>query len=257
MTYFTIRPLLVGVFPSFEKSYFLMGTEPGVKIKAPCISWLVQGEHGETIVVDTGPHAGDAPTSHLHNRLEVNPDHRVDRALQQHRVDPAEVSTVIFSHLHFDHCYHADVFTNPRTRFLVQKADLQYAIAPIAWHRSSFESGIPGARPPWFSVFDRIEPVEGDIEVMPGIGFVALPGHTPGSAGVTVQTRRGVHLLAGDTINLVENWEGGTRGQRHIPPGSFVDAVACYQTFEKIERLADVVLASHDFRMFDTSTYGR
>jgi glyoxylase-like metal-dependent hydrolase (beta-lactamase superfamily II) len=253
---FTITPLLVGVFPSFEKSFFLAGTEYGVKITAPCISWLVQGERGETIVVDTGPHAGDAPTSHLHTRLEVNPEHRVDRALLQQGVDPADVSTVIFSHLHFDHCYHAEVFTNPSTRFLVQRADLQYAIAPIPWHRASFESGIPGTRPPWFSVFDRIEAIDGDVEVMPGIGFVALPGHTPGSAGVTVRTRRGVHMLAGDTISLVDNWEGSTRGQRHIAPGSLVDVVACYQTFEKIERLAEVVLASHDFRMFEVARYG-
>jgi N-acyl homoserine lactone hydrolase len=253
---FTITPLLVGVFPSFEKSFFLMGTDYGVKIKAPCISWLVQGERGETLVVDTGPHAGDAPTSHLHNRLEVNPDYRVDRALQRQGVDPADVSTVIFSHLHFDHCYHAEVFTNPNTRFLVQRADLQYAIAPIPWHRASFESGLPGRQPPWFSVFDRIEAIDGDVEVMPGIGFVALPGHTPGSAGVTVRTKRGVHMLAGDTISLVDNWEGSVRGQRHIPPGSLVDTLACYQTFQKIERLADVVLASHDFRMFDAARYG-
>jgi glyoxylase-like metal-dependent hydrolase (beta-lactamase superfamily II) len=253
---YTITPLLVGIFPSFEKSFFLQGTDYGVKIRAPCISWLVQAERGETLVVDTGPHAGDAPTSHLHNRLEVNPEHRVDRALQQHGVDPGEVSTVLFSHLHFDHCYHAEVFTNPKTRFLVQRADLQYAIAPIAWHRASFESGLPGIRPPWFNIFDRLEAVDGDIEVLPGIGFVALPGHTPGSAGVTVHTRRGTHLLAGDTISLLDNWEGSIRGQRHIPPGSLTDAIACYQSFQKIERLADVVLASHDFRMFDVSRYG-
>ena len=256
MTHFTITPLLVGVFPSFEKSYFLLATEAGTKIRAPCIAWLVQGEHGETIVVDTGPHAGDAPTAHLHNTLEVNPEHRVDRALRQHGVDPADVSTVIFSHLHFDHCYHAEVFTSSNTRFLVQKADLHYAIAPIAWHRASFESGVPGACPPWFRVFDRIQAIDGDIEVLPGLGFVALPGHTPGSAGVTVQTRQGVHLLAGDTINLIENWQGGSRGQKHIPLGSFTDVVACYQSFEKIERIADVVLASHDFRMFDHDKYG-
>ncbi len=249
---FTLTPLLVGVFPSFEKSYFVFGTDPGTKIAAPCISWLVEGEGGEKVIVDTGPHAGDAPTSHLHNRLEVNPDHRVDRALQKHGVDPAEVTTVIFSHLHFDHCYYGEVL--PNARFLVQRSELQYAVAPIPWHRSAFESGIPGAVPPWFSVFDRLQPVDGDIEVMPGIGFVALPGHTPGSAGATVHTARGTHLLAGDTINLVENWEGG-KGRRHIPPGNFVDVVETYRSFEKIERVADVVLASHDFRMFDAARY--
>lgn len=249
---FTITPLLVGVFPSFEKSYFLFGTEAGTRIKAPCISWLVQGDQGEKIIVDTGPHAGDAPTSHLHNPLEVNPEHRVDRALLAQGVDPAEITTVVFSHLHFDHCYHGEVF--PNARFLVQKSELQYAVAPIPWHNRAFEVCVPGAVPPWFKIFDRLQAIEGDIEVMPGIGFVALPGHTPGSAGVTVNTRRGTHLLAGDTINLIENWEGG-RGQQHIPPGNFVDVLATYQTFQKMERIADVVLASHDFRMFDAARY--
>jgi hypothetical protein len=37
---------------------------------------------------------------------------------------------------------------------------------------------------------------------------------------------------------------------------SSLDVVACYHTFEKIERVADVVLASPDFRMFDHQKYG-
>jgi N-acyl homoserine lactone hydrolase len=256
LTTFTITPLLVGVFPAFERSFFLQGTDYGVKLQAPCISWLVQGERGETLVVDTGPHAGDAPTSHLHTRLEVNPEHRVDRALAKQGVDPNDVQTVLFTHLHFDHCYNAEVFPNPKTRFLVQRADLQYAIAPIPWHRASFESGLLGLQPPWFKVFDRLDAVDGDLDLLPGLSFIALPGHTPGSAGVTVATTRGTHVLAGDTISLMENWEGSTRGQRHISPGSLTDALACYQSYLKIERLADVVLASHDFRMFDQARYG-
>lgn len=248
---FTITPMLVGVFPSIDRSFFLPGRDPGVKMRAPCISWLIRGDHGETIVVDTGPSAGDAPAAHLHQKLEVNPEHGLERAVRRAGIEPAEVTTVIFSHLHFDHCYHGEVF--PRARFLVQQAELRYAVAPIPWHRSHFEVGLPGIQPPWFPVFDRIDAVDGDTAVLPGVSFVALPGHTPGSAGVTVRTKRGIHLLAGDTVSVVENWEGGG-GQRHIAPGAY-DVIETFRSFEKMERIADVVLASHDFRMLDAARY--
>ena len=112
----TITPLLVGVFTSFETSFFLQLTDPGKKIKAPCIAWLVRNDAGAVVVMDTGPHPGDAPTAYLHNALEVNPDHRIDRALGKAGVDPREVETVVLSHLHFDHCYHLEHL--PKARIL-------------------------------------------------------------------------------------------------------------------------------------------
>lgn len=249
---YTIRPLLVGEFPRFELSIFVLGLEPGTKVRAPCIVWLIEGEQGEKVLVDTGPHAADAPTAHYHNKLEQREEQKLDRALKAAGVEPEEINTVLFTHLHWDHCYHPSRL--PNARFYVQAQELAYAVAPIPWHRSAFESGIPEGNPPWFEVFNRITPVDGDFEVLPGVVYHLLPGHTPGSAGITVKTRQGVYCIAGDTVPRMENWEGNAK-QRHIPSALVTDTIAYYKSFQRMEQLADRVLPSHDPRAFDQAIY--
>ncbi|GAC1326342.1 MAG: hypothetical protein NVSMB2_25360 [Chloroflexota bacterium] len=249
----TITPLVTGVFTNFETSFFLQLTDPGVKIKAPCISWLLRSDAGHVVVMDTGPHAADAPTAFLHNTLDPNPDYRIDRALQKVGIDPSEVKTVVLSHLHFDHCYNLDLL--PDARVLVERIEMQGAIAPIAWETGGYETGVPGHIPAWIKALARIEPVEGDLEVAPGLRMVHLPGHTSGSAGLIAETRQGRYAMAGDNVNMIENWEGRGRRKR-IPAANYASLHDYFRSFQKLEQLADRVLASHDFRMFDQAQYG-
>lgn len=250
---YRIRPIKVGVFPRFEKSMFLLGVDPGTKIPAPCIAWLIEGENGEKILVDTGPHASDYATSCFHNPVERSDIQRIDRALRAENVDPDEIKTVIFTHLHWDHCYNAAYLKN--AMFYVQKDELHYAIDPIEWHYAHYDAKLAGVNPPWFDVFCRLRTVRGDAELFPGISFILLPGHTPGSAGVLVKTAKGMIMLGGDTVPLLENWEGNAK-QKHIPSAMMVDMIAYYHSFKKIETLADFVLPAHDFRAFDQSVWG-
>lgn len=249
---FTIKPLVVGIFPAFEKSTFVLGLDPGTKVQAPCIAWLIEGEQGQKVLVDTGPHAPDAPTARYHNRLEQSPEQQLVPALQAAGVAPEEIETVIFTHLHWDHCYHGALL--PNATFYVQASELVYAVDPIDWHRSAFEAGIPEGVPPWFPIFSRLRTLPGDTEVLPGLTCYHLPGHTPGSAGIAVRTRQGVYLVAGDTIPRVENWEGNAK-QRHIPSALVTNAIDYYHSLERIEQIADHVLPSHDLRACDQAIY--
>lgn len=249
---YTIKPLLVGMFPTFEKSTFVLGLDPGTKVRAPCIAWLIEGERGEKVLIDTGPHGSEAPTARYHNRIEQAPHHRLDQALKAAGVDPQEVGTVIFTHLHWDHCYHPELLSH--AAFYVQKSELTYAIDPIEWHRTAFESGIPDGPPPWFGIFPRLHPISGDREIFPGLIVYHLPGHTPGSAGIAIHTRAGVYLVAGDTIPMMENWEGN-RKQRHIPSALVTNALDYFHSFQRIEQIADHILPSHDLRALDQSIY--
>ncbi len=254
--YHTIRPIQVGKFPSFEKSIFLMGIDPGAKISCPCVSWLIECENGDKILVDTGPHSTDYPTAKYHSgygKVEQEEHERIDRALSAQGVNPDEVKTVIFTHLHWDHCHSASYLKN--ATFYVQRKEIHYAIDPIPWHYGSFETGLPGVKPPWFDVFDRMKIVEGDVEIAPGVQILFLPGHTPGSAGVAVKTKKGTIVIAGDTIPMMENWEGiGAR--RRIPSALMTNVFEYYESFQKIEKVADVVLPAHDFRVFDQKKWG-
>ena len=53
------------------------------------------------------------------------------------------------------------------------------------------------------------------------------------------------YLLAGDCIDLYENWAGDAEAD-HIPSGVFTDLVAYEQTMRRIEKLDCEVIPSHD-----------
>lgn len=249
--YFTLTPLLVGKFVSFPLKRFLFGHKGEEVVQAPCISWLAQGSKGESILVDTGPAEPTGVTSTFHSSLEVRHEHRIDVVLRAIGIDPAEITRVVFTHLHFDHCSYADYL--PNARIYVQKTELCYAVAPRDEHRRGYEVGYRSVIPSWMSCFDKMEAIEGDIEIIPGFSILSLPGHTPGSSGAVFNTKRGKFAVAGDLVNQVENW--GTNSD-HILPALHFDAQECHRSFLRLELETDFVLASHDYRMFDQDVYG-
>ncbi len=247
MAKLTIHPLLLGGFPNVEKSIFTYGCNQGVKFSACCIGWYIEGAE-KKILVDTGPSNPDLALRY-HPHLGLSRDEmRLDRALSGIGIKPQDIDLVIFTHLHWDHCYNVESLSN--AVFLVQSDEIRYAVSPLPIHRVGYEVGIPGLCPAWMSVFDRIRVTSGDEELLPGINVVTLPGHTPGFQGVLVQTEKGRYLIAGDAIPLFENWEN------RIPHGVHVDLHKSEETFKKIKSLKpDVVLPGHDERVFEQRTY--
>ena len=100
----------------------------------------------------------------------------------------------------------------------MQSEEVRAAVDPIPTQRLAYEVGIPGLRPPWLEVFDRLEVVRGDLEVAGGVRVLLLPGPTPGLQGVLVETGTGRHLIASDGAPHGENL--GKDGGPMIPPGS-------------------------------------
>lgn len=242
MSEVSIYPLRLGTFPSVEKSIFTYACNQGLKFRACCIGWYIAGA-SKKVLVDTGPSDPDlAARYHPHLRLSQDKV-TLEQTLSKVGVKPQEIEVVIFTHLHWDHCYNLESLSH--SSFLLQNDEIQYAVSPLPIHQMAYEAGIPGLRPSWMSVFDRIRIVQGDEEILPGISVVSLPGHTPGFQGVMVQTEKGRCLIAGDTIPLFENWEGS------IPHGVHVDLREYEKTFRKIKSLRpDVILPGHDERVF-------
>lgn len=246
-----IRPILVGVFPEFEVSNFLYSRKQGQKADFPCIMFLIEvGD--KKIVVDTGPCESEkALKYHVPLIQDVNMKPAV--ALKNLGVEPDEIDYVILTHLHWDHCSNCKIFRN--ATFLVQKSEMQYAVAPNPVQKSQYEVGFEDIVPQWLEVFSQIEPIEGDLhDLVKGVHLITLPGHTPGLMGLAVETKKGVHVIASDCIPLNKNWEGDEK-LRHIPNGIHIDLEAYHQSFIKIEDIADVVLASHDFETLKYKKY--
>jgi N-acyl homoserine lactone hydrolase len=243
--YFTLEPLVVGMFPAFPLAKFLHGFEGADTVAAPCISWLARGSEGSLVLVDTGPPQPTPETAAFHVGLQVDPEYHIDAALQGAGVSPEEITIVVFSHLHFDHCAHGEFL--PNARFLVQRSELAYAVVPEPRHRSGYEVGYRKVFPAWMKAFDRFATVEGHVEVTDGCMMLHLPGHSPGSAGAVFRTRAGHVAVVGDLVNQIENW--AAPGGGHIAPSLHSDLAACKQSFRVLEKEADIVLASHDARM--------
>jgi len=250
---FTLEPLVVGRFPAFPLKRFLYQIDSSEIIEAPCISWLARSTSTDALVlVDTGPASPTEETSKFHVEIDVKRENRIDLVLHNHGVDPEQITDVVFTHLHFDHCSYAEFL--PNARILVQKRELQYAVAPNREHRTGYEAGYRNVFPGWMRVFDRIQAIDGDLEVSPGFRVLALPGHTPGSSGAIFDTAKGRHAVVGDLVNQMENWEGAFG--KHIPPTQNCGVSECMDSFTRLEKEAEIVLASHDYRMFDSSKYG-
>jgi glyoxylase-like metal-dependent hydrolase (beta-lactamase superfamily II) len=218
---------------------------------APMIMFaVVGGEH--PVLVDTGTPAPEVVHQHHSYNFTRSEDEAPLVQLERAGIDPEDVRTVVFTHLHWDHCGNSELF--PNARFVVQARELAYAMDPLPPNRAAYERTAT-ANPPWLGVLGRIQTVDGAVEVEPGISTVPLPGHTPGSQGVLVETDAGRFLIAGDCIGLYENWTGdGTLA--HIPSGSFTNLHEYMDSFARIEQLGCEVIPSHDPKVLETGVFG-
>jgi N-acyl homoserine lactone hydrolase len=215
------------------------------------LMFLITG--GDRVVlVDTGPLHEAWTLQHHAMVVERPPDLRPEKVLGRHGMELEDIDTVINTHLHWDHCSNNALF--PRATFYAQRDELLYACDPLPIHRRAYEKA-PGLTPGWLDVWGRLELVDGDAEVAPGISVVKLPGHSPGSQGVLVQGGATSYLVAGDTVNTYADWEGN-ESLRHIPPAVHTSLLDCFDSFDRIERLGCEVVPSHDISLVSHGAFG-
>lgn len=247
----TIRPLGVGDVSGVPLASMTFGRGWGEVIDAAMIMFLIEGGPSP-ILVDTGTFDSEFTKTYHHQNLSRPPELEPRAVLNAAGYDPSDVSIVINTHLHWDHCSNNEMFTN--ASFVVQQRELQYAVDPLPVHRRGYEK-LPGIRPPWMSTWDRIETIKGDQQIAEGVRAISLPGHTPGSQGVLVDTAAGQFLLAGDTVDLHANWEGAP-DLAHIPSSIQSNLFEYYESFDKIDDLKCSVIPSHDPTVLSTTVYG-
>ena len=106
-------------------------------------------------------------------------------------------------------------------------------------------------------MLDRLNAVSGAVEIAPGVRTVPLPGHTPGSQGILVETDKGEYLIAGDCLDSYDNWYwNGNDGVPHVPSWSFTDVIQFDESFRRIESLGCEPIPSHDERVLATRVFG-
>ncbi|MCG5217607.1 MBL fold metallo-hydrolase [Streptosporangium sp. KLBMP 9127] len=172
----SIRRALTETFPGTSAADF--DADPWV-LHFHC--YLLRDRGGRLVLVDTGIGAADSPAS---SWAPVPGGLRGE--LARVGVEPGQIETVVLTHLHSDHASGAvedGVVAFPNARHVLQRAEIEVASGAVAQQI---------VRP----LEDRLQVVDGEVEVLPGIRVIPAPGHTPGHQVVRV----GELVMTGDVV---------------------------------------------------------
>ncbi|MCX5819791.1 MAG: N-acyl homoserine lactonase family protein [Deltaproteobacteria bacterium] len=241
-----IIPLDLGIIEVARSSNIMKADyHAGEKVNNISIAWLlVSADDGRKVMIDTGPIEDEAWSREYHvPSIRERDDQRLVPALRKHGVSPQEIGKVILTHLHWDHAYGVDKL--PNAKVYVQSKEIRHAVNPGPLDARIYETKIKVKIPFFLKYYNQMEIIDGDVAIDDGISTVLLPGHSPGSQGVLIDTPQGRFLIAGDLINTIENWES------RLPCGLHTDLQACFDSFAKIETIGAKILPSHDNLAFE------
>ena len=134
-------------------------------------------------------------------------------SLREYGVEPTDITDVILTHLHADHVcgtMQNGQPTFPNATYHCHVKD--WAFFATAQSPVSFAKG----RPPedrLANMIGRLEPWDGEGEILPGIHALPTPGHTPGSTVIVLQSGPERAFMLGDVahcvVELLEpEWDG-------------------------------------------------
>lgn len=162
----------------------------------------------ERILIDTG--IGDKYDEKFANRYRVHRPDNLLNTIKNKGLTEKDISIVILTHLHFDHCggstryeFGRLVPTFPNARYFIQEAEWNEAINPNRRSRASYipENFLP------IKEAGQLELINGSCEVVPGVELIHTGGHTRGMQVVRLRSKNQTVIFWSDMIP--------TRG--HIP----------------------------------------
>ena len=149
------------------------------------------------VLVDTG-------MTELHPAV-TDMDPRLTPLNKQEGFDLASIDIVINTHLHFDHCGGNHLFAGKP--IYVQRLELEDARSKDDYTIREWVDA-PGV---------QYVPVDGELELLPGLRLVPAPGHTPGMQMVVVETGGHPIVVGGDVaVWYGELDEPHTEGQLQV-----------------------------------------
>ena len=205
--------------------------------------YLIRTATGRTVLVDTGNPAaliGQPTASPWWDLLnDTRPEDDVVRRLAEFGIAPGDVDLLVSTHFDFDHCGRHDAFAATGVTSLVQRDHLA-----VARDDPRFDSAL------WDIPGIDYTPVDGDLELEPGLRLIASPGHVIGHQSVYVETIDGPVLLAIDAISVAEQI---TMKQF---PSTYPDPEAARQSRDRLLALAAetgaFLLMGHDASQWST-----
>ena len=187
----------------------------------------------ETIVVDSGLPPQEAA------RRGVTGARDVAAALNEVGVDAARISTVVLTHLHWDHASNAEIFS--RATFVLQRSELDWLTSPFLADPAIGRFYDDVARFANWAQQGRFRLLDGDEAIADGVRALRVGGHTPGHQVVSVDVDGGTAVIAGDAIPLNRNY------LERIPTAIHIDLLEAIESLSRVEALKPIALyTAHD-----------
>ena len=236
----SIHALMVGMSESWWRAGIMPCVRSDMERDKPVayIFWLIEGPNGP-LVVDTGYHPHYVAPERAQGENFIEPP----ALLRELGIKAEEIQTVIVTHFHQDHFTGFDYF--PNAKFVMQRAELEFWTGPFMRHGIFDKQIRPKVRPGLEKLKreGRIELVDGDFEVYPGLELLKAGGHTPGSQMVALQTAAGKAVLCGDIAYTFKNIRD------HIPVGWYYNLGETVIALDRALTVAtrpDLAFPNHD-----------
>ncbi|SHK96524.1 MBL fold metallo-hydrolase [Rhodothermus profundi] len=185
------KPLWERYAPADERNRILLNMR--------CL--LLEGNN-RLILIDNG--IGDKLDEKFRDIYAVDHDYaELHRSLQRLGFSAADITDVILTHLHFDHCGGSTrrvgdrlEVTFPNATFYVQRRHWEWARHPNLRERASF---LPENLEP-LEASGQLRLLEGPGEVLPGITVEVVNGHTEAQQIVRIDGPEGTLVFVADLI---------------------------------------------------------
>lgn len=213
--------------------------------------FLLEGD-GVRVLVDTGIDTAltEFTSQAQKSRMEL-PAHRgTVELLGELGVAPEDIDILILTHLHFDHYLNARLFTN--ARIVLNRREYLHVLLPEnapVLPRSSYPREVFA----WLvdEAWERLELVDGEHEVLPGLRVIWTGGHTPGHQIVVAETSEGTVVIPGDEVYLYDHVESLR------PIGNHYDLMQHLEALRQIRAIGGTVLPAHDVEVAHRHPSGR
>jgi N-acyl homoserine lactone hydrolase len=214
----TIAIVEVGVLPGCALGAYVADAAPGAVADLPCYCWLLR-DGTSSVLVDTGPDV--EASAAVGYRVAGDTRAALEGGLRAAGATPGDIDLLVHTHLHQDHVQNDALFTSAAV--VVQRRELDEALAAddacgsltTAARAALAEApyAVSQAAGIWYigsgllagAWRGRVNAVDGDAEVLPGLRVVWSGAHTNGHQSVVAETADGPVCVAGDIVSLAAN----------------------------------------------------